>query len=773
MELGNVFTKLTSKEKTKEQFLAIEINSESVTTAVWQVIDGKTEVVAIGTSEEWEGTKKHEDLLTAIDASLDKAMQDIETEPNKVMFGLQEAWVDGDSISKQYTKLLKEVCEKFEFKPIGFVVTTEAIVQLLKKQEGTPPTAILIRVNEAEIQVSLVNLGKIIGTHTVARSEDIGADVEEGLARFSIDDHLPSRMLLFNGALDEEKLKQDLLSYNWLEKLPFLHFPKVKVLERLVAIKAVAIAGGEEAAKALGFKIIEDDQQETLDKEEKEQKAEAQVKETIPAEEEKEEKTDEPKITTDLGFSDAEEIGFKTDSGIGRDPEEKKAVVLPTQLAKEEEIEKEEAFEEKAPEPKSYPKFPLKNFGSRIKTVFKKPVELLADLSDRLKTRAKWTVIITVSLLFLIIGAAVYAYWEIPKAELELFINPRTLEKELTVIINPSQSEVNLEENIIPGKIVETEIEGTKEIETTGTKRVGERARGEALIYNKTSAVKTFSSGTVLIGPNNLRFTLDESVTIASASARETDETLTTTYGKANVPVTAADIGAEYNLDDGSAFTIESFSQSSYDAKNTSVFEGGSSREVSAVSEDDLDKVVSELTDELRKQAADKLKQEEGGGYQVLSQGSQVEVLSQDISGEAGEEAQTIKASLKLKVQSLAYQEAHLQQLIDYSVAESIPENLKLAKAESKVEIRSLEFEDEQANLEFIYQAVLIPEIDSQEIKNNLAGKYPGLAQEYLESLPNFSQAKVEITPAALPARLKTFPRKPENISIKVVVEKE
>ena len=187
MNLPNILAKFTTKEKTQEQFLAIEIGTETVTTAVWQVVDGQTQIVKLGATEEWKTEKDSIDsLLTAIDASLEKALADAEPEPNKVIFGLQESWVAGETITKDYAKILKRISEKLEFEPIGFVVTSEAIVHLLKQQEGTPPTAILILVTESEIQVTLVNVGKILGSQTVSRSEDIGADVEEGLARFEI-----------------------------------------------------------------------------------------------------------------------------------------------------------------------------------------------------------------------------------------------------------------------------------------------------------------------------------------------------------------------------------------------------------------------------------------------------------------------------------------------------------------------------------------------------------------------------------------------------------
>ncbi len=788
MELGNVFSKFSSKEKVQERFFAVEISSESVSTAVWQVSDGKTKVVSIGTTEEWESTNKPETLHTAIDTSLAKTMEEIETEPNKVMFGLQEGWVDGDTISRDYTKLLKDICEKFEFEPIGFVVTTEAIIQLLKKQEGTPTTAIVIRVNETELIVNVVSIGKITGVETVARSEDIGADVEEGLARFKVDEHLPSRIMLFNGSEDLEKLKQDLLSYNWLEKLPFLHFPKVEILDRQIAIKSVSIAGGEEAAKALGFEIIEEEQEQrdTLEQVEK-TKQQAQP-DQINAEQQ-----EEKKPTTEEGESlviaDAEEIGFTTHtdsstaSGEERlekqlpaiKPTEKKQVDRPSKvpvLEDEDQDDESDQYEEEGSENRFNLVSSITALFSPMKNLMKTPSFLTSGIAGRMNSRVKVMIIGVVGVIILLFAGLVFAYWTLPKAKVELYVKPKTLEKEITITISSSVNSVNLDENIIPGKIVETEIEGSREKQTSGTKTIGEKATGEVALYNKTSSEKTFPSGTVLIGSNGLRFVLDGSVTIASASAVEADDSLTTTFGKAKVNVSAEDIGSEYNLDGGSEFSVDSFSSSSYDSKSETPLVGGSSREVQAISQEDLDTLIDELTTELKAQAAQELEKTEGSGKQVLSNGARVEVLSQTTSGEVSEEAELVSLSMRLSVTSQVYEEADFEELIRQAVDESIPENFTLAKEESTAEIRSIDFEGEDAEIYFIYKAALIPVIYEEEIKRNLAGRYPSVAQEYLESLPNFSKATIEISPKALPARLKTFPRKMENISIEVKVEK-
>ena len=81
-------------------------------------------------------------------------------------------------------------------------------------------------------------------------------DVVEGLSRFSDIDMLPSRMLLYDSGIDLEEIKQLLLAHPWQspqKHLPFLHFPKVEILPADFSIRAIALSGGSEVARATGL----------------------------------------------------------------------------------------------------------------------------------------------------------------------------------------------------------------------------------------------------------------------------------------------------------------------------------------------------------------------------------------------------------------------------------------------------------------------------------------------------------------------------------------
>lgn len=260
MEISALVNKITNKKPSEpEQFLAVQIDTEYVKTAAWTIKNQTTDITGLGSTIEWDGSST-EILLEAIDNSLSVTLGKLgdSPEPNSVIFGLPEAWTSPEGIIHARLIDLKTICDKLSLKPLGYVVTTEAIAQHLKTKEGTPLSAVLLRVSTSEVAVSIIRLGVIEATHVAGRSGDVVSDVKEGLTRFGEQDSLPSRIILYNGS-DEDlsDLTQQLLAFDWQTAFPFLHLPKIETMDETFSITAIATAGGSEAAKSLGIKLAE------------------------------------------------------------------------------------------------------------------------------------------------------------------------------------------------------------------------------------------------------------------------------------------------------------------------------------------------------------------------------------------------------------------------------------------------------------------------------------------------------------------------------------
>lgn len=701
MELPNIIDKITHPEEKvkKEYFFALQIWDEGVKSAIWTVEEEKTGVVALGSYESWEGGI--EELTVAVDKSLAEASERFVgegEEPSKVIFGLPDDWTSDDKIKPEKQEILSELCRKLDLEPVGFVSTFDALNHHLKEVEGAPPSVILISPGKKMINLAVVEVGKIKKVEKVLRSENLGADVYEGLLRFSEIETLPSRILLFNSK-EMEEARQILISFPW-KRLPFLHFPKIEILPYDFDITAVSLAGGKEVAKSLGFKIAP---------------------------------------VVDLGFIKGEDI----------------AKEFPQVEAAPSPVEAPPAEEER---PKPRP----------ILAVFEEKLSNIRIPRFSLPPLPGGPFLgIGAGITFLILLAGLgVIWWNVPKAQVTIFITPQVLEKEEELTVDPNQEVLDEKNLILPGQIIESEASGEKTAPATGEKTVGEPARGEVIVYNRTDAKKVFPEGTVIVGPGNLKFTLDRETTVASKTpdlASGVDK-----WGEAKVGATAVDIGAQYNLASNSQFSFKDFPTTSYLAKNESSLVGGTSRQIQAVSEDDQKNLQEKLSGELAENAKSELLVKTPPGKKLIEEGISTSATSVSFDHKVGDEAQTLGLKLTVKVSGLAFSQDDFLDLSQKILAGEIPQDFELKKEEisARFEIKEKN-EDGSVLFKTSIHANLLPRLDKTEIVKNIRGKNPDLARKYFSTISGFADSEIFISPK-FPGFLGTLPRREDKITLEI-----
>jgi len=711
MELPNLLNKFAHSQETqkKEYFWAIEIWEKVVKSAIWVVEGGRAKTVALGSDEIWEETV--DELVNAVDKSLSTASERFlgeAEEPVKVLFGLPPGWLEEKEITASRRQMLQTLCERLNISPLGYVLTIDAINHRLKEVEGVPPSVILVNPQKNQVVVAVLEVGKVKKTEEVKRSENLAADVYEGLLRFEEMETLPARILLFNGE-DMESARQILISFPWQQetdgrKLPFLHFPKIEILPQDFDITAVCSAGGEEVFK----------------------KSPAALSEPI----------------VDFGFIHGKDIregkqeAEEVEKKIPENQHEETAVAEEEMTERSEPVEME--IEETAGSAKrKFPSFSLPVF-SRL--------PLIGVIAGG---------------IILVLGAvAIGLLWYLPKAEITFYVTPKILEKEFKLIVDPNQEVMDEQNLILPGQLKESEADGEKSQSTTGKKTVGDRAQGEVIIFN-TGGPKNLPEGTVFTGSGKLKFTLDRSVTVASGSGAAK-------ASQVKVPVTAVDIGAEYNLAADSEFTVANFDTSVIQAKNDSAFTGGTSRQIQAVSEEDQDNLLSALTEELENQIKADFFKNLPSGQKLIEESVLTEEVVKKFDRKIGDEAQTLNLSLRIKLTGLVFSEGEFLNLAEKELAGSVPDGYEARRGEinSKFEIKEKD-KDGSISLNVFLSANLVPELDPVEIAQKIKGKNLSLAREYFSTLPGYVGSEIKITPQ-FPAWLLTLPRMEKNIRIEV-----
>jgi hypothetical protein len=171
------------------------------------------------------------------------------------------------------------------------------------------------------------------------------------------------------------------------------------------------------------------------------------------------------------------------------------------------------------------------------------------------------------------------------------------------------------------------------------------------------------------LSSGNLKFTLDNDVSIASASS--TTEGIT--FGKNTIAITAATIGSESNLTASTEFSIASFGKDSYVAKNEEALTGGSSEEVRVVGKDDQKLLVSDLTNELLKNLETKLLESSSPGIGVYLIPDSTKVEDVTYSAKIGEKDNTLTANMSIKATLLRYKTEDVVTLVNSEIDQAVP----------------------------------------------------------------------------------------------------
>ena len=737
MEIAHLFK---SKEPVtpRELFLAIQIQEGLVKTAVWQVSGGKPEIISYGSQEEWEDT---ESLLVAVDNSLVRALESQDQEPNRVIFGLPESWIKGDKISPESSTNLKELIKKLELEPIGFVATTEAIIQQLKLTEGIPPTAIFLEIHSSKINVIVTRLGEIVGREEVGRSEDLAKDVQEGLARLNLG-HLPARILVING--QDPDIEQQLTSFPWQDHLPFLHLPKVEIPDPKFSIQAIALSGGSEAARSLGITVTEIHEKQDL---------------SAPSSSLDPSATPSPTLTNH-GFivgRDIRDVNVDTSSSVPPAFTASNTSAVSTTP--------QSSLADSSPLTSNHRSAPATPISTRIT----RPIKQLLDSSRPLLAkkplqlnlkRPRLILILSPFLLITIAVSAILVHGFFSSATIVLYISPKQINKSFPLAVSDSP---HPDLPTAPAILDSLELEASGSLPTTGEAVVGDSATGEVTIFNKTDTEKKLEKGVTIITADNLKFTLDQDINIASRSAEEQEGGVNIIYGKSTVTVTAADIGAEYNVSSGTDFTVGTFPKSSLEAKAIKDFSGGTSRTVKAVSASDQKTLLDQLTQQIQQQAQDQLSS--SIEYQVILQDTQV--VTKQYSHDIGEETSTLSLDLKVKVNFLKFLQEDLRSLVESEINSDIPPDFVLDPNNTQISIDKPQSDSDTGytTTTATVKASLMPHLIISNYQQQLKGKTISAAKTLLQTIPGYQKSTVTIRPG-IPFITERLPLNPARINL-------
>ncbi len=724
---------LASREKPPELFWSLVVEPGWVQAGLWFINGQETEVVSVGPSSPWEAD---EDLIGAVDAALSSAIQKLpeeSQEPSKTVFGVPSGWVSGGEIKGEFLDRIKKVCTELSLEPVGFVVLPEAIAHLYKSEEGSPVSAIIVGLGKEFLEIAIFKLGNLIGTTSVARSVSVIEDVTEGLSRFESASPLPSRLIVYDGREGEiEEAKDTLLSADWdgIGKIKFLHTPKVEALSTDRKVFATSLAGASEIGHASHVSLREVRENPPLD----EESSLANVTEPVT-----------PVSPADLGFAIGEDVS-KSTIGV-REPS---LASVPPAPSVERSVREAISFGKLAP-------------FNKVKSLFHSLVGKI-KLAPKATGRVNRKNLYFLGLFGFVALIALFAFWWFyPKATVLVYVSPKVYqgESQINVDIGGTSDIANA---VVPGRVLDAKVSGTKTAGTTGSKLIGDKAKGSVKIGNSTANPIDLPAGTILGSSGNLSFTTDSEASVSAGLDSFTPGTTT-------VSVTAADIGAEYNLANGETFTVGNYPKAEVSAQSTSDFSGGTSQQILAVSQDDQSKLESSLTSELSDQALDSTASQAKDSEIVAPVLVSVDKIDETFSNKVGDEASTLKLDLQLDTKGVAIDKSNLIEFAKTLLKDKIPQGFALRDDQISFKFTFLKLKSGRYSFKVEVSANFLPVISNDQIISQISGKSSDAAETYLAKIPGFRRADVRMV-SPFPSFLQVLPEVTKNINLQIVGEK-
>src|SRR5258708_16347150 len=630
-------------------------------------------------------TAEYEEILEIADrvVSADEEEANLGDDVWKTIFGLKETWVQDNKIKPEKLESLKKLCDQLGLVPVGFLTISEAIVGLLQKEEGAPPSAILVDITKNNLTVSLVRAGKVIETKMSEIHQSAAFTVDTLLKHFENVEILPSRIILLS---EDEELVQEFVSHPWSKSLPFLHLPQITNLQSGFMGKAFVLG----IANQFGAQVM--DEFATAQPNVPEEKA---AESTVPVLQENEivepaapvEQTpvNQP-VESNIEYvsNDAQEFfGFVQGKDVSKIkapiPEQNIPVADEEKVTEEipEEIKLESEGRQILPAGAMLLLPKVMNFLAGAFAVLKNSLTRLYPLLRRLPVKNKGILFLAGPLILLVLLLLYYFLGLHAVATIK--VDPKIVEKSQDITFSPTS---NFNNNVIKGEFIAVSEDGSTSGGATGKKQTGDKAKGTVTVFNSSTQTITYPAQTKIVSSNSLGFLTTAKVTVASRSAD-----VPPTAGTASVNVEAEKFGTEYNLPSGTKFPSIS-GNSDVAAKNDNPFSGGTKKDITVFSKDDAQKLRDDLVKSLEEKAKADMQSKLSANQSILPNFVNEVLTKENFDKNVDDEAKTVSLKGTVSYESLSYDKKEFSDYLKKVFGDGVDtKNVELSFENIKVKV--------------------------------------------------------------------------------------
>lgn len=359
--------------------------------------------------------------------------------------------------------------------------------------------------------------------------------------------------------------------------------------------------------------------------------------------------------------------------------------------------------------------------------------------------------LIVAFVLFLIVVLA--SLLGLPQSTVLVTVAAENFEQTNTLTIDKNVTEVDAAKGIIPGRIVEATNSDARRVVATGKKDVGGKAKGTVTLSNAWDGnPMEVAAGTEITSADGKVFVLTDKVTVPGGQATIVSGKIVTTAGKAAVNVAAKESGDSYNIPP-TTFTVSASAgerQSKLTGESTKEMSGGFSKQVSVMTQGDIDTAKEAMLSDLTKSVADQmrkdLKDEKLLDDAITSEVS--DVTTNPAKADTETDYFDIKVTAKHK--ALVFNEKTVNDVVNTMLQVEAPKDKELLISDGDEFAISLDKTDYAAGKMTLTSEVKTKvgtKVDMNQLKQGNNGKSQAVIEEKLKTVPNVKAVTVHPFP--------------------------
>lgn len=351
----------------------------------------------------------------------------------------------------------------------------------------------------------------------------------------------------------------------------------------------------------------------------------------------------------------------------------------------------------------------------------------------------------------LLIALLIWAFVFAPSAKVIVTTRTNPLVVSVPVTLGGTES-TDTEKGLISSEVQTLKKEQKVEFDVTGTKTVGDAASGSVVFENcETFTAQNIPAGTI-ISNGGQSYETEAAVVVPGGSGSFL--ACTNPGISSAVPVTATDIGSDYNASSGTSFIVDGHASGSsayLRATAEGAIDGGSSKEVKVATDADVRDATAKLSEESSDGAKAELIAQFTNGQIVIDESFNVSTSSPVSSPAVGAEASDGKATLTVTstytITGLAREQvqAFLKKNIDQQL-ENRDNQRAYDDGIDDVRANNYRKDGDTETVTLVTTAQIGPNVDEAQVREAVRGKIYGDAQAALESIDGVSSVDVQFS---------------------------